>query len=66
MALTLNDITKFKTDYDGNLGEINDLIAQKNEAIKALSIEIYELETKRIELVEGMKGISYIEKVNKK
>ena len=66
MALTLNDITKFKTDYDGNLGEIKDLIAQKNEAIKALSIEIYELETKRIELVEGMKGIAYIEKVNKK
>jgi len=64
--ITLNDITKFKTDYESNLELLEVLIAQKNEAIKALSIEIYELEVKKTELIGGMKGIAYIEKVNKK
>ena len=64
--ITLNDITKFKTDFKGNLQSIDALISEKNEAIRALAIERNELEAKKAELVEGMKGISYIEKVNKK
>ena len=64
--ITLNDITKFKTDYESNLQAIDALISQKNDAIKVLAIERNELETKKTELIEGMKGLSYIENVNKK